>query len=236
MSVVEEDASAPDEPSRPAVVVPLHRRLPGGRTLRDGHRLYWWGELLAVLIFYGVYSFIRNLHHGNEAQAYQHAKDLIDVQKALGINHEQAIQAWALGSRAFIIACNYFYGSLHFIVTARRHDLPVPALDRRLPPVAQHPRHRHRPRAHRLRLLPAAPAAAPRRPSRTGSPPPLRLRRHPGQGPRVLVVQLRRGEQDLEPVRGHAQRPLRLGAVVRVRAGAAASSTSGRRSSRRSTR
>jgi hypothetical protein len=118
MSVVEEDASAPDEPSRPTVVVPLHRRLPGGRTLRDGHRLYWWGELLAVLIFYGVYSFVRNLHHGNEAQAYQHAKDLIDVQKALGINHEQAIQAWALGSRAFIIACNYFYGSLHFIVTA----------------------------------------------------------------------------------------------------------------------
>jgi PAP2 superfamily len=118
MSVVEEDASAPDEPSRPAEVVPLHRRLPGGRTLRDGHRLYWWGELLAVLIFYGVYSFVRNLHHGSEAQAYQHAKDLIDVQKALGINHEQAIQAWALGSRAFIIAANYFYGSLHFIVTA----------------------------------------------------------------------------------------------------------------------
>ena len=24
---------------------------------------------------------------------------------------------WALGSRAFIIAANYFYGSLHFIVT-----------------------------------------------------------------------------------------------------------------------
>ena len=100
MSVVEEDASAPDEPSRQAVVVPLHRRLPGGRTLRDGHRLYWWGELLAVLIFYVVYSFVRNLHHGNEAEAYQHAKRPHRVQKALGINHEQAIQAWALGSRA----------------------------------------------------------------------------------------------------------------------------------------
>ena len=35
----------------------------------------------------------------------------------MGINHEQAIQAWALGSRTFIIAANYFYGSLHFIVT-----------------------------------------------------------------------------------------------------------------------
>jgi hypothetical protein len=85
--------------------------------LRDGHRLYWWGELLAVAIFYLVYSFVRNLHHGNEHQAYLHALDVIRWQKALGINHEQAIQAWALGSRAFIIACNYFYGSLHFIVT-----------------------------------------------------------------------------------------------------------------------
>ncbi len=118
MSVVEEDASAPDEPSPPTVVVPLHRRLPGGRTLRDGRRLYWWGELIAVAAFYGIYSFVRNLHHGNEAEAFRHAKEIIDVQKSLGINHEQAIQAWALGSRAFIIACNYFYGSLHFIVTA----------------------------------------------------------------------------------------------------------------------
>ncbi len=60
---------------------------------------------------------MRNLHHGNEHQAYEHALDVIRLQKSLGINHEQAIQAWALGSRTFIIAANYFYGSLHFIVT-----------------------------------------------------------------------------------------------------------------------
>src|SRR4029077_7165416 len=64
------------------------------------------------------YSFVRNLHHGNPQEAYDHALDIIRWQKSLGINHEQAIQAWALGSRTFIIAANYFYGSLHFIVTA----------------------------------------------------------------------------------------------------------------------
>src|SRR3954466_797858 len=112
MSVVEQD-----EPT-PSANVPLHRRLPGGRTLRDGRRLYWWGEIIAVLAFYGVYTFIRNLHHGNPREAYDHALDVIRWQKTLGINHEQAIQAWALGSRTFIIAANYFYGSLHFIVTA----------------------------------------------------------------------------------------------------------------------
>jgi hypothetical protein len=111
MSVVEQE-----EPTPPSSV-PLHRRLPGGRTLRDGRRLYWWGELIAVLVFYGVYSFIRNLHHGNPHEAYENALDVMRWQKSLGINHEQAIQAWALGSRAFIVAANYFYGSLHFIVT-----------------------------------------------------------------------------------------------------------------------
>jgi hypothetical protein len=116
MSVVEQQDEPAPEPA-PAAAVPLHRRFPGGKTLRDGRRLYWWGELLAVAVFYLVYSFVRNLHHGNEHEAYEHALDIIRWQKSLGINHEQAIQAWALGSRAFIIACNYFYGSLHFIVT-----------------------------------------------------------------------------------------------------------------------
>ena len=46
----------------------------------------------------------------------------------------------------------------------------------------------------------------------------LRLRRHARQVPDALVVRLRRGEQDLEPVRGDAERALLLGAVVRVRA------------------
>jgi PAP2 superfamily len=115
VSVVERE----ERDGEPAVAaVPLHRRLPGGHTLRDGRRLYWWGELLAVGIFYGVYSFVRNLHHGNAADAFRHARDLMNFQRDLGINHEQAVQAWALGSRTFIIAANYFYGSLHFIVTA----------------------------------------------------------------------------------------------------------------------
>ena len=34
--------------------------LPGGRRLRDGHSIYWWVEILAVAIFYFVYSTVRN--------------------------------------------------------------------------------------------------------------------------------------------------------------------------------
>jgi hypothetical protein len=95
----------------------LRRRLPLGRRLRDGHYLYWWVEVLAVIAFYMIYSAIRNLNHGNAAEAFQHAKELIQVQRDLGINHEEAIQDWALGFRPLIIAANYFYGSFHFVVT-----------------------------------------------------------------------------------------------------------------------
>jgi hypothetical protein len=114
MNAVEEA----EQPPLATGTVPVHRRLIGGRTLRDGKRLYWWAELIAVGVFYFVYSFVRNLHHGNRGDAFRHARDLVRFQQDIGINREQAIQAWALGSRAFIIAANYFYGSLHFIVTA----------------------------------------------------------------------------------------------------------------------
>ena len=112
-----ESTGAAAMPTVSARATPLHRRLPGGRTLRDGRRLYWWGELLAAGIFYAVYSFIRNLHHGTEREAFNNAIRLIDWQESLGIYHEQAVQEWARGWRAGIVAANYFYGSLHFIVT-----------------------------------------------------------------------------------------------------------------------
>ena len=110
---VAEDAPEPPAPAP----VPARRRLPGGRRLRDGHHVYWWVELLAVGAFYFVYSAVRNLNDSNAAEAFQHARELIDLQKTLGIDIEQSIQSWALGFRPLIIAANYFYGSLHFIVT-----------------------------------------------------------------------------------------------------------------------
>jgi len=97
--------------------VPRRRRWRGRRRLSDGHYLYWWVEILAIIAFYLVYSTIRNLHHGDPAEAYQHAKELIGLQRDLGLYHEQTIQDWALGFRPLIIAANYFYGSFHFVVT-----------------------------------------------------------------------------------------------------------------------
>lgn len=94
-------------------------RFSGGRTLSDGHVLYWWVELLAILVFYVVYSAIRNIHGGALAppHARDHAHQIMSLEHQLGIYHEQSIQQWALHFRPLILFANYYYGSFHFVVT-----------------------------------------------------------------------------------------------------------------------
>jgi hypothetical protein len=94
-------------------------RLAGGRVLSDGHVLYWWAELLGILIFYLAYSAVRNIHGGAHAppHAFDHAHQIMSLERHLGIYHEETIQQWALHFRPLILFGNYFYGSFHFIVT-----------------------------------------------------------------------------------------------------------------------
>ncbi len=89
----------------------------GGHRLRDGHAIYWWLEILALLAFYSIYTWIRNSNEGNVAEALHNAQQLIDWQRSLGIFHEETFQDWAEGFRPLIITMNYFYGSFHFVVT-----------------------------------------------------------------------------------------------------------------------
>ncbi len=110
-----------------------HRELKGGRRLRDGRVLYWWVEILAILAFYLVYSAIRNANGSDPARALSDARHIISIEHHLGILHEETIQRWALHFKPLIITANYFYGSLHFIVTIgaavwlfRRHSDDYP--------------------------------------------------------------------------------------------------------------
>lgn len=89
----------------------------GGRRLRDGRSLYWWVEIAAVVTFYFVYSAIRNANQGSTTEAFENARRIIDLQRNLGFYVEETLQDWALHFKPLVIACNYFYGSLHFVVT-----------------------------------------------------------------------------------------------------------------------
>lgn len=94
-----------------------HRRLPGAKRLRDGTVLYWWAEVLAVAAFYLVYSAIRNAGADRRAEAFANALELIRIERWLGIYHERILNEWAMAFVPLAVFGNYFYGSLHFVVT-----------------------------------------------------------------------------------------------------------------------
>lgn len=89
----------------------------GARITANG-RLYWWVEMLTIFAFYGIYSWTRNTNQGGTAAAFANARRLMNWQRAIGIFREEMIQDLALRARPFVIAMNYVYGSLHFVVTA----------------------------------------------------------------------------------------------------------------------
>lgn len=84
-------------------------------------RLRWWKEAIYVLLFYGVYSVVRNKFGsaggGGAEHAFNNAKDIIQVERWLGSFHEETIQEWFLGAKWFIQFWNLFYGTFHFVVT-----------------------------------------------------------------------------------------------------------------------
>jgi hypothetical protein len=83
----------------------------------------WLREIVVIGAVYLVYSFVRNqfgsanLRIGDEPRhAFHNAVDIINVEKALGLFHEQTIQRWFLDT-PFIKFFNIFYGTAHFVVT-----------------------------------------------------------------------------------------------------------------------
>lgn len=82
-------------------------------------RLRWWREVLYVLAFYSVYSFVRNRGVATDsvAEAYRNALDVIRLERQLGAFWEEAIQQRFLDWTGFIQFWNIFYGTAHFVVT-----------------------------------------------------------------------------------------------------------------------
>ena len=140
----------------------IHRKLWAAKVLRDGHVIYWWAEMLAIGLFYILYSAVRNADAVRTAEAFHHAKQLMGWQHALGIDHELTINQWALHFKPLVVAANYYYGSLHFVVTIGVGIYLFRKWPNDYPRWRNTHRNRHRNRAHRVPVL-AADAAAPAR-------------------------------------------------------------------------
>ena len=90
-------------------------------------RLRWWREILLIVAFYGLYSFVRNLFGSqgtgpdvDASVAFEHARQMIDLERAVGLYFEQRLHEWYLDLPAdgLIRFWNIFYGTAHFVVTA----------------------------------------------------------------------------------------------------------------------
>jgi hypothetical protein len=84
--------------------------------------LRWWVEGLITLVFYIIYSTIRNqfgsaLGGDIISRSFDNALRVIDIEQAIGLYHEEWIQARFLDYEPFIIFWNVFYGTFHFGVT-----------------------------------------------------------------------------------------------------------------------
>ncbi|WP_430541333.1 phosphatase PAP2 family protein [Streptomyces carpaticus] len=85
--------------------------------LRVPRRPRIWFELLLIAISYGVYSMIRNAAPTREEQAQENAQWIWDLEKSLGLAFERAVNHGIEAVTWLIVPMNYYYATLHFIVT-----------------------------------------------------------------------------------------------------------------------
>src|SRR5215218_9158806 len=79
-----------------------------------------WRDLLTqILLFCGAYWLyrLRGFTDGQVSVAFHHARDLIGLERGLGLFVEPAVQAWAEGTGWIIDGASWMYMNSHFTVT-----------------------------------------------------------------------------------------------------------------------
>ena len=74
-------------------------------------------EALVILVFYGLYTVVRDLHAtvGGFVQSTHNALKLVAIERHLGIFAEQGLQHLVIGWQGFIEFWDSYYGTIHFI-------------------------------------------------------------------------------------------------------------------------
>ena len=98
--------------------------------VRALRRPVWWQELVFVAICYELYSLVRNAVPEHERMAFSRAGEVIRLEDRLHIGVEKTLNAFVASRDVLAYICNYYYATLHFVVTIsvmvwlyRRHPL-----------------------------------------------------------------------------------------------------------------
>ncbi|MFF3276985.1 phosphatase PAP2 family protein [Streptomyces chrestomyceticus] len=91
----------------------------GGRLarLRAPRTPRLWFEILLIAVSYWVYSLIRNAVPEQKAQALKNADWIWEAEQTLGIAVEKTINHAVDSVTWLIVSMNYYYATLHFILT-----------------------------------------------------------------------------------------------------------------------
>ncbi|MCX4822631.1 phosphatase PAP2 family protein [Streptomyces sp. NBC_01142] len=100
----------PDE----AADAPSRTRL---QKLRSPRHPRIWFEILLIAVSYWTYSLIRNAVPEQKAQALRNADWIWDAEKSMGLAVEQSVNHAVNSVTWLIVSMNYYYATLHFIVT-----------------------------------------------------------------------------------------------------------------------
>ncbi|MFC4906787.1 phosphatase PAP2 family protein [Actinomadura gamaensis] len=77
-----------------------------------------WRELVLIALFYSAYTLTRIvLVQDGTGSAFQHANDILRLERGLGIDVELDLNRWLLDVPWLAKAANLFYASMHFVVT-----------------------------------------------------------------------------------------------------------------------
>ncbi|OEU88158.1 hypothetical protein DB35_17310 [Streptomyces abyssalis] len=92
-------------------------RADGAQRSRAARRPTIWFEIVLVAVFYAVYSAIRNAVPEQRIQALNNADWVWETERLLGIAVEDSINHAAESVTWLILTMNYYYATLHFVVT-----------------------------------------------------------------------------------------------------------------------
>ncbi|CAL9542401.1 hypothetical protein SUDANB6_04288 [Streptomyces sp. enrichment culture] len=85
--------------------------------LRTPRRPRLWFEILLIAVSYWTYSLVRNAVPEQRAQALRNADWIWRAEHQLGIAVEQSVNHAANSVTWLIVGMNYYYATLHFVVT-----------------------------------------------------------------------------------------------------------------------
>ncbi|MFF4228145.1 phosphatase PAP2 family protein [Streptomyces sp. NPDC001820] len=114
VKTMEGRTAGPSPMAEEATDAPSRSRL---RQLRSPRHPRIWFEILLIAVSYWTYSLVRNAVPEQKAQALRNADWIWDAEQSLGMAVEQSVNHAANSVTWLIVSMNYYYATLHFIVT-----------------------------------------------------------------------------------------------------------------------